>query len=38
MTNKEFLDAQPKGAIITNKKVLSALKRKGLNSEYSQWG
>ena len=38
MTNKEFLDAQPKGAIITNKKVLSALKRKGLIYGYSQWG
>lgn len=38
MKNKQYLDELPKGGIVKNKRVLSALKRKGLIFDYSPWG
>jgi hypothetical protein len=36
--NELVLDQMPKGEIVTDKRILSALKRKGLIFDYSPWG
>ena len=38
MTNKEILAAMPCGEIVSSKRILAALKRKGLIYDYSPWG
>ena len=38
MTNAQILAKTKVGSVITNKQILSALKRKGLIFDYSRWG
>jgi len=38
MTNKEFLAVAKVGSIINNKRILAALKKRGLIFGYSEWG